>query len=526
MPAAAGLVLLGALTAAAVISGCARRPPAASDWLIISAGDTISVHEAGIAWTSLSPDERRELLSGRNPVGDFVLAIGRNRLVTAECERLGITVSPAVLARAAARNRALRAQVCLDLMEAAISGEFSPADLDAFRSVSNSFVIWAHSPGETGSRVVDAAIIEAEDLRAILEPGADSTMMTPAGMLLLDSLVPRYHRDAMHIEDSLPERAVRQQMASRRLEALLASELRLAGIDSLVRDARPALHALLSEEAGNADILVSSDALGTLRVLDLRVEHGMQAAMEELRHTGSTDRLEELLRRALLDSYLSICLARDYPAASDSLDSLLADASVMLIAADSLYALCVSGSISITEADILRYFETMPEPIVIPETRVFMLAHLPDSAALADYRVAMAAGHGDEYLSAAGGPASTYPMVPGTGMTLPLLRQQLPYACSAILFSLGPSDTSAWHGPYELVSPPGHLMARLVEIRPAHEASLEEARRQVELGVRTTREAERFTRWMVELEQRHGLQVNDSVLNGLPADPSAWVSIP
>lgn len=240
--------------------------------------------------------------------------------------------------------------------------------------------------------------------------------------------------------------------------------------------------------------------------------------------------MEELLHSILIDAYLSDYMSVFYPDESDSMDLLL-EGGARVLAADSLYLLCVAESISVTEGDLLHFYETMQEPVIVPERRVFRLALARGEEQLGQLRSATAEGpeRARAFLESLPPPPGHTYSDGGDGLagaTEPLRFDQVPASAADSLFALSESDTIDWHGPFRLRAPEGYLFARLVRVIPEHRASMEELRDEIERRVRSNRESERFTRWMVELESRHGLVINEEVLGSLPSDPGLWSDLP
>jgi hypothetical protein len=66
------------------------------------------------------------------------------------------------------------------------------------------------------------------------------------------------------------------------------------------------------------------------------------------------------------------------------------------------------------------------------------------------------------------------------------------------------------------------IAVRLDSIHPARQATPEEASLQIEGEIRAARSQILFEEWMRSIEVRYGLDINEDVLDRLPADPSEW----
>ena len=511
-----------------LLVSCGSEAPSGSEWLLSTGGDTVTIREAGQAWWGLQHGERQSFLDSDSPMACFVLSMGRNRLVTLECDRLGIPDSPVTAARARARNRAVRASHAMELRTALIVERMADSEVLAWIELSGrSFLA---SPIDSGPSVrLRLHRLSEAELRELAVAGEGDTVSLSRGMMRIDSVLPVTSPETAPAAEEPSLTACRRLIAARRAADMLRNDLALAGYDSVLEQCRPLLEMMSRGELRASDtVIVLREDRGYpahWTVGELMQVSGTPAAVSRAAGTGSTVRLEEIVRRLLCDHYLSSWLGEQMPQESDSIDELLRG-SLMMISADSLYRLCVSDSVSITGHDLQVFYDTMQQPVMIPEKRVFELALIPDESALAGFRRALADGRASSFLNGFPGPGGAYAASPGSRTSPPLLYEQTPSGLSDALFSLEPSDTSSWVDPCEINDGEGFLTARLVLVIPAHEASLEEAASRIIPRVRSARETERFTEWMVELEERYGLSINERVLSELPPDPGRWTELP
>jgi len=72
----------------------------------------------------------------------------------------------------------------------------------------------------------------------------------------------------------------------------------------------------------------------------------------------------------------------------------------------------------------------------------------------------------------------------------------------------------------------GSLMVyRTARTLPRRPATFGEAREWLGMSVRARLEEDRTRQWMAELETENGLELNEELLPGLPADPALWTEL-
>lgn len=516
------------LAAFVLTAPCCRKAVDGEDVLFRVDGEAVTVSEAGTYWDSLAPGVRLGFTSDNNPVGDFILAYTRRILVEHEIERLGILGNPAIGYRSEAWTR-LRASRIVEAAFQRLSAERLSELDDSFYLEHLGITVWytATAPGSTEAVSYGPTVLSVMDpaeglVLAALEEG--HTAAGPEGVLLtLDSL-----------EEADPELvAVMMSDSSGTLgegRDMMALHRAQAAMDSLAASFLETSAPVVSRSAiaGFASIVVSAGSPSTADTLIVSGAGAWTAdrMVEEIRVQAETGQVIPsdtswlasfcgiLLRREALAS----CLEDVDPGACAQLDA-ESRSYRMRLAADTLYRMFVSDSISVTQTMLDSAF-AVTSPIV-PERRVAVCIVLHDSAELVAFRN-LAVGPPPEdhgWFRRFGGLESVAsrddPLI-----TRPLGREEIPAGLGGRIFAAG--DTTTWFGPEPHPGMGVWIAARLDSVIPARPATFEEAAEELRSAITAAGEQARFEEWMRELEQAYGLEIDEEVMDLLPPDPSDW----
>ncbi|MBD3369579.1 hypothetical protein GF402_04360 [Candidatus Fermentibacteria bacterium] len=508
-----------------VLAGCGASPKGDS-WLFVVGEDTVTVSEAGEIWRKMEPSFRARLSSSDDTRGEFVVLAAKRQMVKAECERLGLYQSPPLVARAEAVYRRKAVTAARDLLGARMADSISPDDVEAFRNRIGTTVWYTLiDPVQGATSTGPVHLPEAEpELVPILENmgTGDTVELESGGLLVLDSLV---RTDRELVRESLADTARIERLATSRLSSAATHRL----LDSLEAQALArcsvdidAINELAEwfsrREGSRPDVDVVSGEF-----LDLGSSEMVQAIRVESEskpvQPSNPGWLSFFAERAIVREALARWLQRT---AQDVADSLREEADSYLArqAADSLYGIYVAERIDVDSPMVREEYELQDSLPTVPERRRFVMATVDDEH-VEDIAELISTGSLDS-LNEALQPLRKL-SVSRTGLlTRPLRQDEIPGDHGSALFELEPEDTLGWYGPSRISDYPVSLVARLVDVLPAHESTFEEAYPTLELKVRLRLEQQRLSNWMMELEEQYGLVVNEEIVSALPEDPALW----
>jgi hypothetical protein len=487
------------------------------------------VAQAGDEWCGLSQGERDFFLSSSNSFGDFIISLARKTMIVREIGRLDyLERGPIVsLGDSWARRRAFQSSRLF--IENEVAASLGEDDIRFFRDHMGTTVWYTLDPGgageETGGPIQismlrrDLAVhLDSMTVRLVL-PLSDGTPVR------LDSL---YVTDPELTEASLQDTARIRELALSRYTSVWSDDRTEAVIDSILAEARPAvdgdvldsLCSWYSDSTGQpatADTVVVS-GLGTWTVQDIIAEVETTALGAPV---APEDRewMDWLVGRMLeveaMIEYLSV-------AAPDSMVLIAAErhAWMMQTAAESLYEDAVSSAVEVTVDQTMEVYGGLSELPVVPEKRSIECVEIRLDM-VDEYRRALENGTVEELLDELVVMVEFSSEDPPTRFTRPLEQDEVPGGHGEAVFSLEPGDTG-WSEPLDLVEGFSSFAFRLVEVHPRHEATFEEMSEELESVVRTRLEEERTNSWLLELEERYGLRINEGILDDLPPDPAMW----
>lgn len=513
------------IAALPVLAGCGGSPQEDS-WLFVVGEDTVTVSEAGEIWRMMEPSFRARLSSSDDTRGEFVVLAAKRQMVKAECERLGLYQSPPLVARAEAVYRRKAVTAARDLLEARMVDSVSPDDVEAFRDRIGTTVWYTViDPVQGATSTGPVHLPEAEPgLVPILEgmETGDTVELETGGLLSLDSLV---RTDSELVRESLEDTARIERLATGRLssaatrrflDSLEAQALARCSVDT---DAIDELADWFSGREGPPP----EGSVVSGELLDLGSSEMVQAIRVESEskpvQPSNPGWLSFFAERAIVREALAQWLRQSFPDVADSLRE-EADSYLARQAADSLYGIYVAERVEVDSAMVTEEYELLDSLPTVPERRRFVMANVEDQH-LEEIAELISTGSLDT-LNEALQPLRKL-SVSGTGfLTRPLRQDEIPGDHGSALFELDPEDTLRWYGPSRISDYPVSLVARLVDVLPAHESTFEEAYPTLELKVRLRLEQQRLSDWMMELEEQYGLVVNEEIVSALPEDPALW----
>ena len=523
-----GFVLF-ALVAAMLVSASCGGTSSREDWLVVAGDDTLFVDDARIVWEGMSLEARTMFLEGSNPSEALVTAMARKALIESEIREQGILSEPDL---AAFRHLwvGIESGIVSRRLHIAIEREaLSEDDILFFTRHFGDMVWYTANPGtedEISNGPSQLVLLEYFAVARQLEasepgdvfPGPDRVRYR------LDSLAAP---DSLTLAEMLPDSAALVEEASVFISQQRTRDWYLALQDSLPSAFGIAVDTSLvislagyysGTDAVDFSAVVIASELGDWAVIDL-----MRAVSFIDTRMPGDPRLESwltfVISNVIMHDYFRYSLAIEDPV---RFDSLLAEADryVMELAVDTLFKREVENRIQITTADIEAEFNSQTSPVVTEEMRIYSTAVV--SAAQ------LTALENLEDISSflSGLPGYSEISVPGSdiGLTRPLRAADIPGGYGAVLFQQDSGDTLSWTGPFDIPGSEDKLFWRLVEVIPSRCASMAEITPLLEESVRNRLLQERVEQWVTELENRHGMMINNALIERLPENPGSWSS--
>ncbi|MCK5785007.1 MAG: peptidyl-prolyl cis-trans isomerase [Candidatus Sabulitectum sp.] len=511
--------MIKALAVSAVaflLAGCGS--PNGNSWLIRTATDEVSVKEAGIRWIEMAPEARIRFLSGNNPVGDFVTALGRNSMVTEEIDNETYLYSPVVqtMRDCWLTNSSFIAYT--DSITSQVRENISEGDLSNYRELLGK-IVWysSETEGQQGPERLPelgwavAFAFDSMDTGSTVEIEGlvytlDSVVTSPRH--LIDETLADTDRFVAFAINSLAESRVKRHLAS-----LKNTVLESINIDS----AAVATYCTRRGSMEDSAILASWNS-GSISVLEFDGITTFLSIGRPYTTTSASWVSHNLNNQARL-SYITEIYAEENP---DDFITIQQEANDFAVdkASELLYTANVTNMVVVPDSMVLEAYSVMDSIPMMPESRIFESVAV--SGDVLDEALAMV-NNGDDLLEF-GNPGYREFLAPGTEfLSRQVYPTELPQSMETTLFLLEEGD-SQWQRPIEVVEDL-FVIYRLVEIIPPHTASFEEMYESIKLGLLVHLEEQRTMEWICELEQNYDLQINHEILGDLPEDPSLWGSL-
>lgn len=509
---------------AAMISGCGSQPVESSTWLMVAAGDTLTVGELGEAWSGFDDDQRSIFLDKENTVGEFIVTYGRKILLQKELESGGYLEDPALVSLSESWARERMGEELRRKMYSAHEAAVTQEDVDFFMENLGRNAFFTTDPEQDDRVSYGPVHIPSlpDDMIGLLDsltPGATGT--TESGMVMrLDSIVMMDSATmAPILADSAALRAhIISSIANRRFE-----EEYEALRESLVSDLNyrldtTALSSIGADTLDPSTVVMRSDvAVWTME--DFLNELNYYSSNYSILNEADMNWLATLAELIHYNRYAMGIIREEYPGVLDSLEA-ERESYLLDIASESIYADSIKSGVTVTEEAMRDLFENMEEPLTIPEKRVLQAVRMPrDTLAV---WLDLPQDEQDELMSRQQGFANLAadPALPQ--ITKPLTISEVPGFNGEDVFLMDPTDTTTWLGPKQLYGSDEISMFRLLEVIPERNATFEEVEDQLRIMTRNRLEEQATVEYMRRLEERYGLVINDGILRQLPEDPGLW----
>lgn len=496
-----------------ILTGCGS--PDGSTWLIRTSTDSITVSEVGATWLELDESTRTRFLAKDNSVGDFITALGRKTMITAEIDNQNYLHSQYIqsMRNCWVINSAFIAYS--DTLSSSMRSSITEADLLHYSELLGS-IVWFSSPvaGSKGPvRLPDLPW----DLAFALDSIAPGSHVEVNGiMYTLDSIETSSQEmiDATLADtstfNSFARSSLTESRSVRSLDSLKTEAMKTFQMDSTA----VAAYCLQRESVDISTELASWDG-GSINAGEF---HGI-ADFSSMGHPGnpqSFNWVSHNLRNQARLSFIADLYAAGFPEGYMSFTRGAEDFALDQ-ASELLFKVNVTDAVQISDSLVYQAYLQMDSIPQLPETRVFESVMVPGG--ILEEVIALM---GDENsLMAIGYPGYTEFLAPGNEfISRPVARHELPYEIDQVLFLIEESSDQ-WQRPVE-VENDLFVFCRLVEIVPPHAASFEQVETTIRRNLLIHLEEQRTMEWMRELEAIHEFQVNHGILSDLPTDPASW----
>jgi len=485
-------------------------------WLIRTTGDTITVSEAGEAWSRLEQDERLRFLSGNNTVADFISELGRNTIVTLELSNEQYLYSSLTINMRDCWIRNASCQAYRDSLTTQIRQEITNTDIENYRKLLGS-VVWYSTDGSATEGPVRLPDLPWPVAFAFDSMQTGSTILIDSIVYSLDSILTTWENpvDTMYFQN---DRFAMDNLTSSRMTRYL-NMLSNQSIDSLFidEDAVFSYCANRSSVSDQAELAAWPDGVITAEDLDGILEFTSlgQQIFPESPEWVSRQMINQARLYPLTQQY-----SLDYPDDFTAIQ-LSADRFAWNQAYETLFRDNVTSRVVVTDSMTADAYLLLDSALTVPEYRTFVSVQVPQSSM--DDAIFRAVSGNDALLEAGYSGYSEFLAHDCNFLSRPVSRTELPDRISDVLFNLEASDT-AWQEPVQ-IQPGVFVFYKLHGIVPAHFPSLEQMKESIENSLLIHLEEQKTMEWICELEQLYSLEINQSVLGDLPNDPEAWIDL-
>ncbi|MCK5841802.1 MAG: peptidyl-prolyl cis-trans isomerase [Candidatus Sabulitectum sp.] len=496
-----------------ILTSCGS--PDGNTWLIRTATDSVTVSEVGSIWQNLDQSARTRFLAKDNPVGDFITALGRKTMITAEIDNQNYLHSQYIqsMKECWIINSAFIAYS--DTLSSSMRSSITDADLSHYRELLGS-IVWFSST-VTGNK----GPVRLPDLPWNLAFALDS--IAPGSHIEVNGVM--YTLDSIEISsqemvdatladtstfNAFARNSLTESRSVRNLDSLKTEAMRTFQMDS----AAVAAYCLQRESVDISTELASWNG-GSISAGEF---HGI-AGFTSMGHPGnpqSFNWVSHNLRNQARLSFVADLYAAEFPQGYTSFTP-GAEAFALDQASELLFKDNVVDAVQISDSLVYQAFLQMDSVPQLPETRVFESVMVP--AGILEEAIAFT--RDENSLMGLGYPGYTEFLAPGNEfISRPVAQHELPYEIDLALFSMEESSNE-WNRPVEIENDL-FVFYRLVEIVPPHAASFEQVEATIRRNLLIHLEEQRTMDWMCELEAIHEFQVNHGILGDLPTDPAAW----
>lgn len=495
-----------AVIPACMIMGCAQEEISGKSWFVASGRDTVTVAEAAEIWNGMGARDRAVMAESADPAAAFGEALAGKMALELTVADAGATGDPSLDWNTGSWLRTESASAARKLIADSEIAAVTDSDLEFYRR-NEGVQVWFTTgiPGPSGPLPLGELPLALALALESLAPG-ESTSLDGYGAVTLDSSI------SLEFEPTQePDSVIARIIGTGRERYGYLREY-----ENLIRDPETRIledFSLIPSLPPDSVVISSRAGVWTREQLEREVSFFQTRFPPVQANAQWRDMIVENL---LMQSLYRGILESGYPGVADSMAVEAARFRTGL-AAEKLVAGFLDSAVTVTGRNLEEEYLLLPEPVIMAQRRVFETARCGLDG-LPALRLAASTGTGME----------TFPPLealadgrPGTRCTRPLMRAELPGASAETLFELEPGDTLTWHGPFE-VEPGVFAAFRLARDIPSRPADPEDIEDQLRESARVRLENRALETMLLELRERHGVEINRRALEELPPDPGLW----
>ena len=494
------------------------KSPNGNSWIIKTSSQCITVSELGAEWNDLDSASVAGFLEDGNPVGDFISLYSRKVLVVEEISNSDYLFSTGIQSFRDSYIRNSSYAAFCDSVHNEFLSCVTEEDITVFSGFFGKTVWYSESTGTEREPVElqylfwDLALAfdtmsagESVEINGLFDT-LDSVTTVSDSLIAVSFHDPQFRR-SYSISHIAQQRLSNEVMRICK-ETVSTFQADTSAISSFLHnpDSVEDSTVLASWNTGS---FTAADFYGMMSfsaVSSSAVPSSLKWGVLNLKNHAMMDQIETVFKSSNSSVYGEILRE--------------AESLAMKRASDLLYTDRVLSAISVTDSMLIDSYESMDSLPIIPETRVFESVVIPESSLDAAL----------EYVGESRNPDSLgYQGIPSflaqgeDFLSRPVTASELPGEMGTVLFILEESNRE-WQSPME-VGEGVFVMFRLNSIIPPHPAEFEQLEGSIRTNLQAHLEEQATMDWLRELEEKHCLEINASILDDLPDDISRWAML-
>jgi len=520
------------LTLLLVTAGCSGPTVDRSTWLISIGEDTLTVGTVGEAWNRMGDNQRELFLSKDNTIGEYIVTYGRKVLLEKELEFTGYLDNDSLLLFTSMWLNENLAEAGRRSLFNSVVENVSADEIDFFLGYLGRTVLFTENPGtenEQFSGPVHLPTLSREMIALIDTLPFGEMGTTESGIeIVVDSImIADSALIAQALADTINARGnAANSIASARFEQMEVDLRESMIIDYNLSVDSTALRQLQlyyvqgSETPSLETVIIDSD-LGSWTVFNLMD----QVSYYQNRYSvdPADDNWIVVFTEVLhYNRYCRNIFEEEFPEKADSIVA-LSERNLLDMASELFYDDMIQSTVTVTVEDMQELFNSLEEPLTIPEKRVLQAVILPRDSQPAYRR--MTPEEREQFHSSLPGFPYLSADTANPQITRPLTLDEVPAFHGEEIFLIDPSDTTTWLGPLDMYGGTQMCLFRLVDVIPERNALFEEVQDDLQIMTRNKLEEQTTIEVMQGLEEKYGIIINEEILDKLPEDPGTWAEL-
>jgi hypothetical protein len=456
-----------------------------------------------------------KFLSGENPVGDFITALGRKTMVTMEIDSDIYLHSSVIQTMKKCWTQSAAFIAFKDSLAVAEIQDLSETDFANYADLLGS-VVWYTSSihGRKGpERLPDLPWNLAFAFDSIATgstvdiDGVSYTLdsITTAAPELIAATIADASQFRGFVRNSLVESRVNTNLEIMKFQALETLVIDSTEVFSYC-SARNSLDDSTELAFWDSGTITASDFDGIAAFLSLSGNNSSSSPAWVFHNLENQVRLQYIAER----------FSSEYP---DGYSVVTQNAEAFAVdqASELLFKNEVTETVTVTDSMVSAEYAVMDSIPMLPESRIFESIVAPADSL--GYLITLI-DSGTALLNTGFSGYSDFLSDSSDFVSRPVFRSELPGEMDTTLFLLD-EDNNQWQRSVE-VQEGTSVLYRLVQVIPPHEAQFEYLESSIRDNLVMHLEEQRTMEWMRELESSYKFQINSDILADLPADPSMW----